>query len=173
MHKSELRSQLKLKRLNVSKAERASLSKRICTRLEQLKWTNVKLLHCYEPILSLNEVDITSFVQVLQLKRPDIQIYTSRKVDSAWQIVSWEKHIAVTQLLQFDAVIVPMLGFDTSLHRIGYGGGYYDTFLASQPQASKIGVSYEIGKMATIPVENHDIPLDKIITESQVYLPVR
>ena len=63
-----------------------------------------------------------------------------------------------------------MLGFNSkALHRIGYGGGYYDKFLATQPQAQKIGVCFEQGKLAQIPAELHDIPLDVIITENHIY----
>jgi len=62
-----------------------------------------------------------------------------------------------------------MLGFDKTLNRIGYGGGYYDKFLANQPDAQKIGVCFEQGKVEHIPAEPHDIPLDIIITEEKVY----
>jgi 5-formyltetrahydrofolate cyclo-ligase len=69
----------------------------------------------------------------------------------------------------FDVIIVPMLGFDTSLQRIGWGGGYYDKFLATQPKAKKIGVCYSIGEVERIPAEPHDIPLDMIMTERHTY----
>jgi 5,10-methenyltetrahydrofolate synthetase len=63
-----------------------------------------------------------------------------------------------------------MLGFDPkTLHRIGYGGGYYDKFLAGQPEAKKVGVCYEAGKTGQIPMESHDIALDMVVTENQVY----
>jgi 5-formyltetrahydrofolate cyclo-ligase len=64
-----------------------------------------------------------------------------------------------------------MLGFDASLHRIGYGGGYYDRFLADQPKAKKIGVCYEVSKVGKIPAEPHDVPLDFIVSESHTYTP--
>jgi 5-formyltetrahydrofolate cyclo-ligase len=62
-----------------------------------------------------------------------------------------------------------MLAFDTSLQRIGYGGGYYDRFLATQPQARKVGVCFELGKVQYVRSEPHDIPLDSIVTERRVY----
>jgi 5,10-methenyltetrahydrofolate synthetase len=65
---------------------------------------------------------------------------------------------------------VPLLGFDTkTLHRIGYGGGYYDRFLATQSQSLKIGICFEQGKLAELPADRHDIPLDTVITETAVY----
>jgi 5-formyltetrahydrofolate cyclo-ligase len=69
----------------------------------------------------------------------------------------------------FDVIIVPMLGFDASLQRIGWGGGYYDKFLAAQPQAIKIGVCYSIGEVEHIPAEPHDVPLDMIVTERHTH----
>lgn len=67
---------------------------------------------------------------------------------------------------EFDLILVPMLGFDDQLQRIGYGGGYYDKFLATQPHASKIGVCFELGRLdQPIPAEPHDIPLERVVTE--------
>ena len=63
-----------------------------------------------------------------------------------------------------------MLGFDKTGHRLGYGGGFYDKFLASQKKALIIGLCYEFGHIKTdIPHEPHDIPLQQIVTEKKVY----
>lgn len=169
MNKPELRSHLKQLRRDLTDTERLALSQQICRQLEAIDWSKVRNLHCFEPIAKLGEVDITAFIAALQTKYPKIQLYTSRHIDDVWKIVSWHNH-DVAEPLQFDAVIIPMLGFDTDLHRIGYGGGYYDKFLATQPQARKIGVCFELGKVQHIPAEPHDIPLGSIVTESQVYV---
>ena len=168
MSKAELRSHLKQLRQNMPAAERLTLSQKICRRLETLDWADIRLLHCFEPIAELNEVDITDFISDIQESHPKIKIYTSRSIDSVWKIVSWQNH-ETTPTLKFDAVIVPMLGFDSRLHRIGYGGGYYDKFLATQPQARQIGVCFELGKVQRVPEEPHDVALDTIFTESDVY----
>src|ERR1035437_6092989 len=136
MNKAELRDHLKQLRQNLLDTERLKLSQQICHRLETIDWSEVRTLHCFEPIAKLNEVDIADFISDIQKQYPKIQIYTSRRNDNAWEVVSWMNH-EIKPTLQFDAVIVPMLGFDTRLHRIGYGGGYYDKFLATQPQARK------------------------------------
>lgn len=65
-------------------------------------------------------------------------------------------------------IIVPMLGFDGALHRLGYGGGYYDRLLARQATARKIGLCYDLGRLEQLPVEPHDQPLDAVITENGV-----
>jgi 5-formyltetrahydrofolate cyclo-ligase len=169
MNKADLRSQLKQLRSNLSASERHTLSQRICHTLENLDWNGIDTLHCFEPIMELSEVDISNFVDVLRKQHPSIQFYTSRRINEIWTIVSWQDHRPVTSI-QFDAVVVPMLGFDTDRQRIGYGGGYYDRFLATQPQTQKIGVCFEAGKVASIPAEPHDVALDRIVTEKRIYV---
>jgi 5,10-methenyltetrahydrofolate synthetase len=71
---------------------------------------------------------------------------------------------------RFDVLIVPVLGFDKNNHRLGFGGGFYDRFLAGQPKARKIGLAFEIGFITSnFPAEAHDVKLDMIITERKVY----
>jgi 5-formyltetrahydrofolate cyclo-ligase len=167
--KKELRAQLKQVRAALSASEQQARSSVIVNRLKQLiNWSSITTLHCFEPITRLNEVDVSGLVITLQAKQPSLQVYTSRRIDSTWRIVSWHGDLPVTEL-RFDVIIVPVLGFDAGLHRIGYGGGYYDRFLATQPTAKKIGVCFEIGQINHIPAEPHDIPLDMIITEKNTY----
>lgn len=158
--KPELRQSLKQVRLQMPAKEHQLLSQAIANRLKQaIDWSKVSTLHCFEPITSLNEVDISGFVTTLRSEYPNLKVYTPKRINNVWQIPDHE----------VDVIIVPMLGFDENLHRLGYGGGYYDRFLATQPQAQKIGVCFEAGKLNQIPVEPHDIPLDIIVTETQTY----
>jgi 5-formyltetrahydrofolate cyclo-ligase len=66
------------------------------------------------------------------------------------------------------AIIVPLVGFDQTCARIGYGKGYYDRFLA-ESAAAKIGIAYELQKVHTVPVFEHDIALDAIATQERWY----
>lgn len=63
--------------------------------------------------------------------------------------------------------IVPALAFSKGGHRLGYGKGYYDRFLKNFI-GKTIGLSYSALLLENIPNEEHDIPLDIIITESEV-----
>jgi len=67
-----------------------------------------------------------------------------------------------------DAVIVPGLVFDDSLYRIGYGKGYFDAFLKDY-KGLKIGVCYDLFKIKSIPIEPHDIAVDILVTNTQIY----
>jgi 5-formyltetrahydrofolate cyclo-ligase len=159
--KSVLRQQLKQARLEMDETARAAHSEAIIKQLKQaIDWSKITTLHCYDPIPSLNEVDISDFISTLRAEYPNLKIYTPKKVNDTWQIPD----------SKFDVIIVPMLGFDPkTLHRIGYGGGYYDKFLATQPQAQKIGVCFEQGRVEQIPTEPHDILLDTVATEIRTY----
>ncbi|MFT4755084.1 MAG: 5-formyltetrahydrofolate cyclo-ligase, partial [Salibacteraceae bacterium] len=64
----------------------------------------------------------------------------------------------------YDLIIVPGLAFDNQNFRVGYGGGYYDGFLANQNEALKVGVFYGFQEVESVPTESHDLVLDSIIT---------
>jgi len=66
------------------------------------------------------------------------------------------------------AVIVPVVAFTPACDRLGRGVAYYDRFLAGIA-APKIGLAFEFQRVDEMPVEPHDVPLDTVITESNVY----
>ncbi len=67
-----------------------------------------------------------------------------------------------------DTIILPMLGFDRTGRRIGYGAGYYDRFLAKNNKVRKIGIAFSCQETETLPVDEYDIPMDCIITENGI-----
>ena len=69
---------------------------------------------------------------------------------------------------ELDLIIVPGLVFDKKGNRIGHGKGYYDSFLKKHPNATKIGLAFEDQINKKILVEDHDIPMDFIITEKRI-----
>ncbi len=62
-----------------------------------------------------------------------------------------------------DFCIIPGSAFDNSLCRLGYGGGYYDTFLANYPNAEKLAVCFKEQFVESLPTESHDVKMDKVI----------
>ncbi len=67
-----------------------------------------------------------------------------------------------------DLILVPGLAFDHSLNRIGYGGGFYDRFLA-QSSGRKVAIAYDFQVREAIPSEPHDIKMDQIVTDQRIY----
>ena len=73
-----------------------------------------------------------------------------------------------------DVVIVPALAFDSKKNRIGFGGGYYDTFLEKVRQKNNkalfIGVCYDFQIIDSVPTEKHDVTLDFVVGESKIII---
>ncbi len=66
-----------------------------------------------------------------------------------------------------DICLVPALAYDTCGYRLGYGGGYYDRYLADF-KGIKIGIAFDASIVSSLPREKNDIKVDYIITESRV-----
>lgn len=66
-----------------------------------------------------------------------------------------------------DVLIVPCVGFTDAGHRLGYGGGYYDRWLAAHPDATAVGVAWSAARidLTTFAARPHDIALAVIVTE--------
>jgi 5-formyltetrahydrofolate cyclo-ligase len=71
-----------------------------------------------------------------------------------------------------DVLLVPMLAFDRKGYRMGYGGGFYDRTLAKLRAFKKvtaIGVAYAGQEIDMVPRDDHDQPLDWIMTEQETF----
>ena len=60
-------------------------------------------------------------------------------------------------------VLMPGLAFDPQGHRIGYGGGFYDRFLAQEPHHPTLALCYEFQMQAHLDPEEFDIPVDTVL----------
>ena len=60
-------------------------------------------------------------------------------------------------------MLMPGLAFDPQGHRIGYGGGFYDKFLAAEPHHPTLALCYEFQMLPKLEVEAHDIPVDTVL----------
>ena len=68
----------------------------------------------------------------------------------------------------FDVALTPGLGFTLSGHRMGFGRCYYDKWFAQNKVSHKIALAYEAQLVEDIPVEDTDVPMEKIVTEQRV-----
>lgn len=60
-------------------------------------------------------------------------------------------------------VLMPGLAFDREGHRIGYGGGFYDKFLAAEPNHPTLALCYAFQMQEHLETEEYDIPVDWVI----------
>ncbi|TWU02680.1 5-formyltetrahydrofolate cyclo-ligase [Stieleria varia] len=78
-----------------------------------------------------------------------------------------EKNVPVSEL---DLIVVPGVGFDSHGGRTGHGKGYYDKCLENaRPDAPLIAMAFECQMFDEIPMQDHDIYMDKVVTEKAVY----
>lgn len=79
-------------------------------------------------------------------------------------------HTKVIPAEDIDLIILPCLSCDRNCNRLGHGGGYYDKYLSRvRPDCVKLALCYEAVLADEIPAEAHDIPVDAVITEKQIY----
>ncbi len=69
-----------------------------------------------------------------------------------------------------DVVLVPCLGFTREGYRLGYGGGYFDRWLAAHPGATAVGLAWSVGE-CQFAVAPHDQPLAVLLTEGELLAP--
>ncbi|PYG88871.1 5-formyltetrahydrofolate cyclo-ligase [Ruminiclostridium sufflavum DSM 19573] len=68
-----------------------------------------------------------------------------------------------------DIIIVPGSVFDIHKNRMGYGAGFYDSFLSGvSGRCQKIGLCFEFQLLDKIPFEEYDVPLDLLVTEKRI-----
>lgn len=60
-------------------------------------------------------------------------------------------------------VLMPGIAFTAAGHRIGYGGGFYDKFLAREPEHPTVALCYGFQMLPELPVAEYDIPVDLVL----------
>jgi len=184
--KNELRQDYRQLRKQLSGDEVNDLSRKITKQLGI--WLDgqegLTHFHLFFPITKFNEVN-TFYIKQL-LEQQDKTLFTSQvnrdenRLDTLqlppdatffldeWGIPVPQESVRITST-KIQVVFVPLLAYDKSGHRLGFGKGFYDRFLASLDQpVLKLGLSF-FAPEELIPVEPHDIPLDYCITPGQVW----
>ena len=74
-------------------------------------------------------------------------------------------------ILYPDILLIPLVGYDNDLNRLGYGGGFYDRYIEKIEKIKKvikIGLAFSYQKLKRVPISLHDKRLDFIITEKEI-----
>ena len=70
-----------------------------------------------------------------------------------------------------DILLIPLVGYDNNLNRLGYGGGFYDRYIEKIDKikkVTKIGLAFSYQKITSLPTNQYDRKLDYIITEKGI-----
>ena len=74
-------------------------------------------------------------------------------------------HFPIVPTAELDMVVVPLVAFDRTGARLGYGGGCYDRYLPTlSPACQIIGIAFDEQRVDHVPTDTHDLPLPHIIS---------
>jgi 5-formyltetrahydrofolate cyclo-ligase len=186
--KAELRRAYLAKRESLSDADRAEASSRIAESLSRaFDLDTVGMLHIFLSMTAAGEVD-TSFIirrvrrdhlrtaiVVPRIDRPSGNLESVEfTADTELYVNRWGIREPIGGRIvppgEVDLVVVPLLCFDLRGHRVGYGKGYYDRFLAKcRPTVRKAGVSFFDPVDEISDIHAGDIALDLVITARRVW----
>ena len=183
LEKNKIRQEILKKRNNLSTEEVEKKSDLIIQNLE-------KFIKNAENIMIFmdmkNEVKITKLMKLY----PEKSFFISKITDSKnreMKINKYDENELVLHKFGYyessssdfynenilDIVIVPGVVFDLEKNRIGFGGGYYDTFLKKIRGGNKkvlfIGICYDFQIIEKVPAEEHDVVLDFVVSESRIF----
>jgi|TARA_X000000950_G_scaffold109657_1_gene138198 5-formyltetrahydrofolate cyclo-ligase len=182
--KAELRIQYRRRREALNPQQIDDLSILIVNRCLELKLWDQSTYHLFMSSRKNNEIDTSLLLSVIQGKdkQPvipkmvgdhDLEHYllldqTPIKINQ-WGIPEPQSGIKIDSE-QIEVVFVPLLIFDLQGHRVGYGKGYYDRFLAKcKPGTIKVGLSFFDPIERIKDIESHDIPIDFGVTPNKSY----
>lgn len=69
-----------------------------------------------------------------------------------------------------DVVLVPCVGYTSDGYRLGYGGGYFDRWLAAHPGVTAVGVAWSVGRLdrGDFAPEPHDVPMTLVVSDAGI-----
>lgn len=175
MDKPIARTHFRELRNTLTTAQKNSWDRSICQQLLDLIEANeYRTIHTYLPIRT--EVDLLPLIQQLLDRQLTVVCPKTLENRQLEQLILTDLNNLTTGLYstkhptkaviytgEYDLIIVPGLAFDRHGYRLGYGGGYYDTFLTNHPTALKVGAAYPFQLVDKLSHEVHDVPLNKII----------
>ena len=185
-NKKQLREEILSRRSAVSTANRVIRSADILQRLFELEATRAaSWVHFYVSYGS--EVETTGMIahalkQGLRVSVPKMDADANRLVlselkDPVRDLTPNARGIPepkpetfrAVEIGEMDLIVVPGIAFDEKGNRLGQGGGHYDRLLSGvSGRIPILGLAFESQMAPAVPVEDHDIPVDWIVTEKRV-----
>jgi 5-formyltetrahydrofolate cyclo-ligase len=181
--KALLRKKLLNRRNHLNQKDINLFSKIICSKLNKLevflKSKHIALYYAINNEVCLENLLIESSPLSKQFYLPIVQqdwslkFYPYKRNDplciNKWGIYEPISQHPPIELQQIDIIILPMLGFCKSGARLGMGKACYDRTLQQKNRPTLIGVSFSTMEIDSLNQEPHDVLMDFIITEKNVY----
>jgi 5-formyltetrahydrofolate cyclo-ligase len=185
MNKRELRVKYKAKREALTNETVEELSLDIANRILLLDIWNKTYFHLFLPIETQKEINTEYLLQILAGKDKEIIIsksdFETRKMThflltdntkirkNKYDIPEPVDGIEVPSN-KIDVVFVPLLAYDKTGHRVGYGKGFYDNFLSEcKTDVIKIGLSFFTPEEHISDVFENDVRLNFCVTPDTIY----
>jgi len=135
--------------------------------------SEVATLTLIDTLIEMGKKVIVPITRVQEKRLDAIQI-TKRSIDlepGYCDIPEPKADLCQTALVapeEIETILLPGSVFDERGGRFGYGGGYYDRFLAKVPTAARIGLAFDLQIVAKAPLQEHDEILDMVVTETRL-----
>lgn len=169
-YKKELREQMKAKRAELAKdpREKAALDTLIAARLlEMPEIQDADIILIYESYKT--EVDTHELIGMLTDLGKTIVVPHIESMDPPkMQLVEKGNMRSQVEPDAIECAVIPGLGFDADLHRIGFGKGFFDR-LFKEMRCPKIALAYDFQIVQNVPAEPHDEKVTHIITPTSIY----
>ncbi|MEO6916760.1 MAG: 5-formyltetrahydrofolate cyclo-ligase [Chitinophagaceae bacterium] len=187
MTKKELRKIYRGKRDQLSPADLNRMHDLLLINFQQYPMGVSEFILSFQPITERKEFNTHLLIDYLLFRIPTLRVaypviddltntFQAIEVDeeTEYQLnhygISEPLHGQVIDAYEIDAVFIPLLAFDNSGYRVGYGKGYYDRYLENcRPDVLKIGFSYFEPVSAIDDINEYDVPLNVCITPNRLY----
>ena len=187
MKKTEARKLYKEKRKLLSTREVNRMQDLLLIRFQEINLPYAHILHSYLPVYANNEPDPSPLIDWMRFRDLGLKIAYPKidSSDTSMQHFLQDEHTefevnqygipepvggTTIEPGDIDIVFVPLLAFDESGNRVGYGKGYYDRFLAKcRKNSISIGLSFFPPVESIEDVDFFDKKIDFCITPERVY----
>ena len=148
----------------------------------KLNKLNLKKIGGYYP--SNYEIDDLGILDLLEKKGFKVSLPSIKK-NNQMNFYKWSKNDPLkinkygipepvsSKIFYPDILFVPLVAYDSSLNRLGYGGGFYDRYIEKIEKIKKvikIGLAFSFQKTSSIPIDQYDKRLDFIVTEKEILI---
>ncbi|ORJ57124.1 5-formyltetrahydrofolate cyclo-ligase [Geothermobacter hydrogeniphilus] len=184
--KKQLRKNVLRERMELNSHEVAARSRAVCERLLQMpefcRAETVKFFISFRNEVATGDVIRQALDFGKRVVVPVTDVVGRKMVPSRIERYPQDLHPGAFGILEpaaekvcpvspreIDFVAVPGVAFDLAGNRLGYGGGFYDRFLPGlKPEATLVGLAFELQIKEHVYPELHDCPVDWIITEKRL-----